>query len=331
VLATAQDQNGATNQVWDISNAASATPVADASSFLVDGDWLSAVAIAADGEMLVLSASSGLFAFDSCGKYLGAIEPIFQNAHYIPGDGEGLAYVPQPDGGPAVVVIGDGDDGLVAFNYGGAGDFDGGALDTPIALWPTAPTGAGVYQCFPGPGNTVYAAGTDSSENPALEQFHAVTGASATGIAPPLSDVYGGAMDSNGNILITGDDETLGGGDFGAAELYNANPSVTDAVTGAPLCTDLSNCVSGSCNCQSNVPSLGIAGGNGDAPDLGQAAALPGGGFVVVYENESDFGAGPPYSTILLLAPDAGGLTVSTYYTAGATGPTFFGLASAPP
>ena len=330
VLATAISQNGGLSQVWDISNPTGVFPFADATSLLGGGDWLSAVAITSDGEILALSAFDGLFAFNSCGKYLGSIQPIFQNGYYKPSDGSGIAFLPQSGGGPAVVVMCDANDGPVAFYYNGAGDFDGGMLDAPATLWPASPTGGGSFQCFPGPGNTVYVAGTDSSGNAALDQFQALTGGAATGITPPLSDVYGGAMDTSGNVLITGDDQTQAGSDFGAAELYNSNPTAIDAVTGAPTCADLGNCIAGSCNCATGSMPLWVADSDGDVPGLGQAAALPSGGFVAVFEDVSNFGSGTPYSTIVQLQPGSSGLTVTNYYTGGPMGPTFFGLASAP-
>jgi hypothetical protein len=332
VLVTVQSSNGTgvANEVWDISDPNAPTVAVDLSSQLANtNDYPSAVAIASDGEILVLSAFDGLFAFDSCGGYIGSIVPLVQNGYFTAGDGQGLAYVPQPDGG-GVVVICDADVGPVAFGYGGSGDFDGGAKDYPNWLWPQTTPNISAYQCFAGAGNTVYVAGTDNGGDAELMQFDAVSGMAATGIAPPLTYIYGGAMDVKGNVLVVGDDQAQGV-DYGAAELYSASPvTVTNAVTGAPHCTDLVNCLS-PCACDPISPNLALTDSGGDGVVLGQAAALPDGGFLATYSNYDDFGSGPPFNMILELQPGASGLTVGKYYSTSSGSPLFFGIASAPP
>ncbi len=329
VLATVVEPNGR-GSVWDLSNAASPFVAADPSGFLTSGDWPNAVAIASDGEILVLTNFDGLFAFDSCGKYLGAIEPLWENARYVPANGVGVAFLPQTSGA-GVVVICDGFDGPVAFRYGGQADFDGGTLDEPPALWPSGP-GSSYFlsQCFAGPGDTVYLAGENASSVQSLTPLDAITGAAAgaPAIATDLFLIYGGAIDQSGNLLAVGADRQ---GTFGAAELYDSNAMVTNAVTGAPTCIDLASCMGSNCSCQANSAPLQAAGPGGFAPALGQAAALPDGGFIAAYSEGIDEDTGSPYGTILQLQAGASGLTVTTYYSSDAGEPSFYGLASTPP
>ncbi len=301
------NNNGASSQIWDVTNPAAAQGIIGSADLL--GDIPTAVtetSFQGDEEILVLLDSDGLVAFDSATEaYLGEIVVPVEQGNFQ--GGQGIVFAPQPCGGtPVVVVCGGENDEVTAFQYPGRSSFTGNGMAYPTALY----TGDANYGgCAPGPDNTYFATGIQSvgwydvlTGNP-----HGGGGQGTGFFAQSQGDVNGVAVDTSNNVFIVGDDGT---GNNGFVALFNSSGICEQARSGG-ACT-LSPCGS----CIAGDPTLT------GTPLYG--AAYFNGMFLATASTTNQ----AAMNTILQVNPSSS-LAVTSYLV-GPTGTNFYGIFAAP-
>ncbi len=259
--------------VWDLGGAGSA--------FINGGDWGSdhpnAVAIDdTNKEVLVLTDTSGLWAFDIGGASLGQVQIPFAPGEFQ--GGTGIAILPQCSGPPLAVVCGD--SSTVGFYYAGP-------TSNPTRLWEN-PAGCG--QATPGPGATFFA-----TSGPTVVQYDALTGNShGSFFAQSQGGLEGAAMAADGTVLVAGDD-----GDGNGFVALMSRSGVCQQARSGGTCT--LSCSPGPCT--PNDPTLA-------AMPLHQAAALSGGAFVVTVSTTA------PTKMQTVWRVDPGSLALTSYFSA---------------
>ncbi len=292
-LATIDSVTGA---VWDVTNPPGQAIIGSA---FLQQDVPTAVAVAPDGEILVLLDTAGLVAFDGSGNYLGQIEVPVPAGSFQ--GGNGLAVLPEGSGAPLVAVCGD---QVTAFRYDGPSSFSSGKV-FPTALWSGQ---GGLNGCFPGPCNTLFAASGNQ-----LQWYDALSGnAHGSGtFAQSPGQVQGGAVAPNGDVLIVGDD----GSSNGFVALLSGG-GICQAARSGGACTLTCN-GTGQNVCVAHDPTLAQT-------PLHQAASLPDGTFLVTAGTANT----PAMDNIFHVDP-GNALAVSTYLTAS-SGTDFYGLVVSP-
>ena len=262
-----------------------------------------------DQEILVLTDSSGLVAFDLSGNYIGQIEVPVQQGNFQ--GGQGIVFAPQPCGAtPVLVVCGGQNAEVTAFQYPGKSAFSANGM----AYFNSAQTlytgDADFGGCVPGPGNTFFA-----TENGTVGQYEILTGCAYPGgcngsgsglFASSQGEVNGVAVDSSGDVLIVGDD----GSSDGFVALFNSGGVCKQARSG------------GSC-------SLTCTGGcvTGDPALTGTplyGAAFFNGVFLVTASTTN-----PNAMNTILQTNPSSALAVSNYFV-GPSGTDFYGIFAAP-
>jgi hypothetical protein len=263
ILAGAQiGPEGDADEVWDVSPGADAGVVVS-SGLLPSDDAPAAIAIGADGELLVQLAQGPIYVFDQKDGFVGRIEVPWEAGD--PQEGAGLAYLRQ-DGGPAIVVASDPANGVTAFKYAGRAEFDGGDDIAPSPLWPSNPAnGQEVQQCFPGPQDTVLVP-TYGASGWYLAWYDAQKGVpygdGAFFTPSKLGLISGGVTNpATGDVLVVGSPPDVAGG---AAELLDPSGNCLYAVT-AGECKNTDCASSGVCTGGSSLLSA----------ELGQAVWIP--------------------------------------------------------
>ncbi|MHB8419925.1 MAG: hypothetical protein ACYDCL_17765 [Myxococcales bacterium] len=274
VLISASSPQG----VWDITDPARAAQIISNQYLPPDGEALVGLAVDAEGDILVQTLARGPLVFAGTGNHLGEVSIADPEPDY-----GGLAYLPQA-AGPATVVLCGYDS--IAFNWGGAGDLDGGG-ESPPALWQLPASGLG--QCFPGPSGTLLAVQAN-----ALLWYDAATGSphGSGAFATLPGPVRGAAMSQDGSVLISSTDAA----GVSTVAYFDANGLCRVAFSGGACSL---SCALGCYANQSAVPQ-----------DLALVAALPGGTFLLTPAPA----AVPQANTVYQMDPSAAGSPWSSYF-----------------